>query len=63
MGNPVVHWELMSKEPGKVADFYARIFGWSGASRRTRRVMRSSAVTPSPSNRRQPDSSSPRLTG
>jgi predicted enzyme related to lactoylglutathione lyase len=28
MGNPVVHWELMSKEPGKVADFYARIFGW-----------------------------------
>ena len=28
MGNPVVHWELMSKEPQKVADFYARIFGW-----------------------------------
>src|SRR3954463_2411192 len=28
MGNPVVHWELMSKDPGKVADFYARIFGW-----------------------------------
>ena len=28
MGNPVVHWELMSKEPGKVADFYAKIFGW-----------------------------------
>jgi uncharacterized protein len=28
MGNPVVHWELMSKEPAKVADFYARIFGW-----------------------------------
>ena len=28
MGNPVVHWELMSKEPGKVAYFYARIFGW-----------------------------------
>ena len=28
MGNAVVHWELMSKEPGKVADFYARIFGW-----------------------------------
>jgi predicted enzyme related to lactoylglutathione lyase len=28
MGNPVVHWELMSKDPGKVADFYAGIFGW-----------------------------------
>lgn len=28
MGNPVVHWELMSKEPQKVADFYAKIFGW-----------------------------------
>ena len=28
MGNAVVHWELMSKEPGKVADFYAKIFGW-----------------------------------
>ena len=28
MGNPVVHWELMSKQPEKVADFYARIFGW-----------------------------------
>lgn len=28
MGNAVVHWELMSKDPGKVADFYAGIFGW-----------------------------------
>jgi uncharacterized protein len=28
MGNPVVHWELISKEPAKVADFYAKIFGW-----------------------------------
>ena len=28
MGNPVVHWELMSKEPEKVSQFYARIFGW-----------------------------------
>ena len=28
MGNAVVHWELMSKDPGKVADFYARLFGW-----------------------------------
>jgi len=28
MGNPVVHWELMSKDPGKVGEFYAKIFGW-----------------------------------
>ena len=28
MGRPVVHWELMSKEPAKVADFYAKIFDW-----------------------------------
>lgn len=28
MGNPVVHWELMSNEPAKVAEFYASIFGW-----------------------------------
>ncbi len=25
MGRPVVHWELMSKEPARVADFYAKI--------------------------------------
>lgn len=28
MANPVVHFELMSKEPAKVADFYADVFGW-----------------------------------
>lgn len=28
MGQPVVHWELMSKEPGRIADFYAKIFDW-----------------------------------
>jgi hypothetical protein len=28
MGNPIVHWELMSKDPAKVSDFYAKIFGW-----------------------------------
>jgi len=28
MGRPVVHWELMSNDPEKVADFYARIFDW-----------------------------------
>jgi predicted enzyme related to lactoylglutathione lyase len=29
MGNPVVHWELMSRDPAKVSDFYAKIFGWN----------------------------------
>src|SRR5437868_1237005 len=28
VGRPVVHWELMSKDPEKIADFYAKIFGW-----------------------------------
>ena len=28
MGNPVIHWELMSKEPQKVAAFYSKLFGW-----------------------------------
>lgn len=28
MGNPVVHWELMSKDPARVASFYEQIFGW-----------------------------------
>jgi predicted enzyme related to lactoylglutathione lyase len=28
VGNPVVHWELMSRDPAKVSDFYAKTFGW-----------------------------------
>lgn len=28
MGRPVVHWELWSKDPEKVSDFYARVFDW-----------------------------------
>ena len=28
MGNAVVHFELMSKEPEKVSAFYAKIFDW-----------------------------------
>jgi len=28
MGRPVVHWELMSKEPEQVSNFYEKIFGW-----------------------------------
>ena len=29
MGNPVVHWELMSKDPANVSAFYEKIFGWT----------------------------------
>jgi predicted enzyme related to lactoylglutathione lyase len=28
MANPVVHWEFWSKDPAKVSDFYAKVFGW-----------------------------------
>ena len=28
MGQPVVHWELWSKEPEKASAFYAKVFGW-----------------------------------
>lgn len=28
MGRPVVHWELMSNDPAKVSQFYAKIFDW-----------------------------------
>jgi predicted enzyme related to lactoylglutathione lyase len=28
MGRPVVHWELMSKDPAKVSDFYQKVFDW-----------------------------------
>jgi len=29
MGRPVVHWELMSKDPDRISEFYAGIFGWN----------------------------------
>jgi predicted enzyme related to lactoylglutathione lyase len=28
MGRPVVHWELMSNDPAKVADFHQKVFDW-----------------------------------
>jgi uncharacterized protein len=28
MGNAVIHWELMSKDPAKVAGFYQKVFDW-----------------------------------
>ena len=29
MGQPVVHWELWSKDPQRVSDFYTKAFGWT----------------------------------
>jgi len=28
MGNPVVHWELLSKEPANLSQFYEKVFDW-----------------------------------
>ncbi len=28
MANPVVHWELWSRSPDRVSDFYSKVFGW-----------------------------------
>jgi len=28
MGKGVVHWEMWSKDPDKVSDFYAKVFDW-----------------------------------
>jgi predicted enzyme related to lactoylglutathione lyase len=28
MGNPVVHWELLSKDPEKLSAFYEKVFEW-----------------------------------
>ena len=28
MGRPVVHWELMSKDPAKVSAYYEKLFDW-----------------------------------
>lgn len=29
MGRPVVHWELMSRNPEKLAGFYEKVFDWN----------------------------------
>ena len=29
MGNPVVHWELLSKDPAKLSAFYEKVFAWT----------------------------------
>ncbi|HVR41420.1 MAG TPA: VOC family protein [Thermoanaerobaculia bacterium] len=28
MGNPVVQWQIVAREPDKVASFYAKVFDW-----------------------------------
>ena len=28
MGNPVAHFEVSGEDPGKLRDYYARLFGW-----------------------------------
>jgi predicted enzyme related to lactoylglutathione lyase len=28
MGQPVVHWEFWSKDPDRLSQFYAHVFGW-----------------------------------
>ncbi len=28
MGNPVMHWQIISKNPDKQGKFYAKLFGW-----------------------------------
>ena len=29
MGRPVVHFEFWSDDPGKISDFYAKVFDWN----------------------------------
>jgi len=29
MGQPVMYWQILSKQPAKLAEFYGSIFGWN----------------------------------
>ena len=29
MGQPVIYWQILSKQPGKLAEFYSSIVGWN----------------------------------
>ena len=29
MGQPVVHWEFWSEDPGRISRFYEEVFGWN----------------------------------
>ena len=28
MGQPVMQWQILAKEPAKLADFYTKLFAW-----------------------------------
>lgn len=32
MSNPVVYWQMIAKDPDKVAAFYRKLFGWTIAA-------------------------------
>ena len=29
MGQPVMYWQILSKQPAKLAEFYGSVFGWN----------------------------------
>jgi predicted enzyme related to lactoylglutathione lyase len=29
MGQPVIHWQIVTKNPDGLAGFYCKLFGWS----------------------------------
>lgn len=29
MGNPVTHWQILTRQPQKLEQFYSELFGWS----------------------------------
>jgi predicted enzyme related to lactoylglutathione lyase len=29
MGQPVMQWQILARDPSKEADFYSRLFGWT----------------------------------
>lgn len=28
MGRPVTHWQILAKDPDRLADFYSKLFAW-----------------------------------
>lgn len=32
MGRPVTHWQILAKQPEKLADFYCKLFDWNVSS-------------------------------
>ena len=33
MGNPVMHWQILSKDPERAESFYTELFGWTVAAK------------------------------